>query len=287
VTAGGPGGRPGGGPGGGPGAGSAEGAAEPEVVFEQRGQVAILRLNRPHRANSLTPGMRDLVADAWRRVDEDPQCRVVIVTGSGPRHFCTGVDVQAVAASGRTTSGNGHVRDEVIWSPLVRGVKKPVICAVNGLAAGGGLHFVADADIVVAGQHAEFMDTHTSIGMVGAVENIGLTRRLPIGTVLRMTLEGRGFRLSAERAYVLGLVDELCPPGAELERALAIAENIAKNSPRASQLSKLAIWSSIGQPHEQAAEYGWALARLHWSHPDFTEGPKAFSERREPRWQDD
>jgi E-phenylitaconyl-CoA hydratase len=259
--------------------------AEPEIVFEQRGHVAILRLNRPQRANALTVEMRDLVADAWRRVNSDPDCRVVIVTGTGPRHFCTGVDVAAVAASGRTTSGNGHVRDEVIWSPLGQGVRKPVICAVNGLAAGGGLHFVADADIVVAGEHTEFMDTHTSVGMVGAVENIGLTRRLPIGTVLRMTLEGRGFRLKADRAYALGLVDELCPPGQELEAALAIAANIAKNSPRANELSKLAIWSSIGQSHEQAAEYGWALARLHWSHPDFTEGPRAFSERREPRWQ--
>jgi enoyl-CoA hydratase/carnithine racemase len=261
--------------------------AEPEVVFEQRGHVAILRLNRPRRANALTVGMRDLVAEAWRRVNDDPQCRVVIVTGTGPRHFCTGVDVQAVAASGRATSGYGHVRDEVVWSPLGQGVRKPVICAVNGLAAGGGLHFVADADIVVAGEHAAFMDTHTSVGMVGAVENIGLTRRLPMGMVLRMTLEGREFRLTAERAYALGLVDELCPPGEELDRALAIAANIAKNSPRANQLSKLAIWSSVGQPHEQAAEYGWALARMHWSHPDFAEGPKAFSERREPRWQDE
>jgi E-phenylitaconyl-CoA hydratase len=206
--------------------------AEPEVVFEQRGHVAILRLNRPQRANALTVEMRDLVADAWQRVNSDPDCRVVIVTGTGPRHFCTGVDVAAVTASGRTTSGNGHVRDEVIWSPLGQGVRKPVICAVNGLVAGGGLHFVADADIVVAGEHTEFMDTHTSVGMVGAVENIGLTRRLPIGTVLRMTLEGRGFRLKADRAYALGLVDELCPPGQELEAALAIAHRAPTSSPR-------------------------------------------------------
>jgi E-phenylitaconyl-CoA hydratase len=259
-------------------------AAQPEVVFELDGPVAILRLNRPARGNALTVTMRDLVADAWRQVDDDPRCRAVIVTGAGERHFCTGVDVDAVAASGRSTSGDGPVADEVIWSPLTQRVRKPVICAVNGLVAGGGLHFVADADIVVAGEHVEFMDTHTSVGMVGAVENISLTRRLPIGEVLRMTLEGRAYRLPAARAHTLGLVDELCAKGSELKTALRIAHNIARNSPRANELSKLAIWSSIGQSHEQAAEYGWALARLHWAHPDFVEGPRAFSERREPRW---
>ena len=257
---------------------------EPEVVYAMQGHVAVVRLNRPYRGNSLTVDMRDLVQDAWRRVMADRDCRVVVITGTGKRHFCTGVDVDAVARSGRTTSGNRHVQHEIVWSPLLQGVTKPVVAAVNGLVAGGGLHFVADADIVIAGEHVAFMDTHTSIGMVGAVENISLTRRLPIGAALRMTLEGRSYRLTAERAYALGLVDELCREGAELATAMGVARNIAQNSPRANQLSKQALWSSIGQSHEQAAEYGWALARLHWAHPDFQEGPRAFAERREPKW---
>jgi enoyl-CoA hydratase/carnithine racemase len=159
-----------------------------------------------------------------------------------------------------------------------------VICAVNGTAAGGGLHFVADADIIVAGEHAQFLDTHVSVGMVGGVENVGLLARLPIGTVLRLTLQGRSFRLPARRAYELGMVDELCAPGDELAIALALAEEIGRNSPEAVRLSKQAVWGGVGLDHRAAAEQAWTLVKAHRAHPDFTEGPKAFAEGRAPRW---
>jgi len=257
-----------------------------EIVYSLSEHIALIRLNRPGAGNALTRSMRDALRGMWRRVEQDASVRAVVVTGTGPRHFCTGVDLRDVAATGRTTTGDGLARDEIVWSPLLAGITKPVVCAVNGMAVGGGLHFVVDADIVVAGEHVEFIDTHTAVGMVGAVENVGLARRLPIGTALRMTLEGAAFRLRADRAYALGLVDELCAPGAELDVALQIARNIARNSPRANQLSKLGIWSSIGAGHEEAAEFAWSLALGHRSHPDYTEGPRAFVERRPPEWAD-
>jgi enoyl-CoA hydratase/carnithine racemase len=257
-----------------------------EVVVELIGSTLVVRLNRPDRGNALVPGMRDAVAAAWQRANVDPAVRVVAVTGTGERHFCTGVDVSAVAESGRTTTGDGPVAEEIVWSPLLAGVQKPVICAVNGTTAGGGLHFVADADIVVAGEHAEFLDTHVSVGMVGGVENVGLLRRLPIGAVLRMTLQGRSFRLAAARAYELGLVDELCRRGKELETALAIAEQIARNSPEAVRLSKQAVWGGVGIDHHAGAEQAWTLVKSHRGHPDFVEGPRAFAESREPQWAD-
>lgn len=255
-----------------------------EIVVTVSDHVGVVRLNRPERANAFTHAMREPMRAAWQRLQDDPAVRVVIITGTGPRHFCTGADLQDVARRGGATTGNNGVRREIVWSPLVMGVTKPVICAVNGLALGGGLHFVVDADIIVAGRHVQFVDSHTNVGMVAGVENIGLARRLPIGTALRMTLEGKAFRLQAERAYQLGLVDELCEPGSELETALVIAGNIAANSPRASELSKQSLWASSGVPYDHALEFGWALARLHWSHPDFKEGPRAFVEKRPPRW---
>jgi E-phenylitaconyl-CoA hydratase len=257
-----------------------------EVVVEPIGACLLIRLNRPERGNALVPSMREPVVEAWQRADSDPQVRVVVVTGTGTRHFCTGVDVTETARSGRTTTGEGSVAEEIVWSPLLAGVQVPVIAAVNGTVAGGGLHFVADADIVVAGEHVDFLDTHVSVGMVGGVENVSLTRRLPIGAVLRMTLEGREFRLGAQRAYELGLVDELCPSGTEVETALAIGERIARNSPEAVRLSKQAIWESIGLDHLAAAENGWRLVKGHRSHPDFVEGSRAFAERRPARWAD-
>jgi enoyl-CoA hydratase/carnithine racemase len=255
-----------------------------EVVVELIGACLLIRLNRPERGNALVPSMRAPVVEAWQRAGSDPKVRAVVVTGTGTRHFCTGIDVTETARSGRTTTGDGPVAEEIVWSPLLARVPVAVIAAVNGTAAGGGLHFVADADIVVAGEHVDFLDTHVSVGMVGGVENVSLTRRLPIGAVLRMTLEGREFRLGARRAYELGLVDELCPSGTEVETALAIGERIARNSPEAVRLSKEAIWASIGLDHLAAAENGWRLVKGHRAHPDFVEGPRAFAERRPPNW---
>ena len=265
-------------------AGHTSTASDPELVVELVGCALVIRLNRPERGNALVASMREPMMSAWRQADEDDRVRAVVVTGSGDRHFCTGADVGAVASTGKTTTGDGPVAEEIVWSPLLAGVRKPVVCAVNGVVAGGGLHFVADADIVVAGEGAQFLDTHVSVGMVGGVENVGLTRRMPIGAVMRMTLQGRSFRLSAQRAYELGLVDELCAAGAELDTALRIAEDIGQNSPQAVQLSKQAIWRGVERDHEAAAEYAWALVKQHRNHPDFIEGPRAFAERRPPRW---
>jgi E-phenylitaconyl-CoA hydratase len=160
-----------------------------------------------------------------------------------------------------------------------------VICAVNGLVAGGGLHFVVDADIVLASATAAFMDTHVNVGFVGGIENIGLARRLPLGTALRMSLVGRSYRLSAQRAYELGLVEEVVPPEELMAAATEMANTIKKNSPTAMALTQEAIWRSLDMPLSAAIEFGWALVRMHWSHPDFIEGPKAWAEGREPQWQ--
>jgi enoyl-CoA hydratase/carnithine racemase len=121
--------------------------------------------------------------------------------------------------------------------------------------------------------------------MVGGIENVGLAKRLPLGTALRMTLQGRNFRLSAERAYALGLVDELVSPEALLPTARKIAGDIAQNSPHAVSLSQQAVWSALEMPYSQAVEYSYGLVKDQWQHPDFVEGPRAFVERRPPQWQ--
>ncbi len=260
------------------------GTAMQGLRYDKRGHVATMTIDRPERGNSLSRAMAEPVRAVWREVMRDDEVRVLVITASGERHFCTGADVTEVADTGRATAGDGLARETIPWSALAHGVWKPVICALNGLVAGGGLHFVADADIVVAADHVEIMDTHTSVGMVGAVENVGLTHRLPLGSVLRMTLCGRSYRMSAQRAHQLGLVDELCERAALLDTAYAIADGIVQNSPHAVMLSKQGIWQSLGRDHEGAVEHAWALARLQWAHPDFREGARAFAEKRPPRW---
>lgn len=254
------------------------------ILFDVREQIAYITLNRPDNGNALLPSMREPMRDIWTEVRTNPDIRCAIVTGAGDRHFCTGADVGDVADTGKVAAEDGRITHEVFWSPRQNDVWKPVICAVNGLCNGAGLHFAVDSDIIVAADTAVFMDTHVNVGMVGAIENIGLAKRLPLGSALRMTLQGRKYRMPAERAYQLGLVDELVPAQDLISTAESIARDIAANSPHAVSLSQQAVWSSIEMPYSQAVEYGWALVRLHWRHPDFVEGPQAFSERREPKW---
>jgi E-phenylitaconyl-CoA hydratase len=257
-----------------------------EILYEKRDHVAYITLNRPERGNALTSEMQGYMRAVWDEVRDDPWIRCAIVTGAGERHFSTGADVGNVAAQGRVSAGDGPMSDEVHWSPRQNRVWKPVIAAVNGLVNGGGLHLVVDSDIIVAAENATFMDTHVNVGMVGAIENIGLTKRLPLGQALRMTLQGKSYRLSAQRAYQLGMVDELVPLAELMPTAESIAREICKNSPHAVSLSKQALWNSLEMGYHNAMEYGWALLRMHWAHPDFTEGPRAFTERRDPQWTD-
>lgn len=257
------------------------------LSFKVEAGVALLTLNHPINGNALSPAMLLALEQAWQRVETDPELRVAIITGAGERHFCTGADVSALQV------GQGGLHDVSYatanrFSPRMCGVSKPVICAVNGLVNGGGLHFVADSDIVIACETAQFMDTHVSVGQVSALESVGVVRRAGVGAALLMALAGASYRMPAARAYMLGLVDLLEPTAADvLSRAFELARNLCKNSPQAMALSKRAIWGATEHPDPAAAEHGWDLLKSQWRHVDFAEGPKAFLEKRAPQWNPD
>jgi E-phenylitaconyl-CoA hydratase len=260
------------------------------IRYERRDDgIAVLTLDRPERGNALAPHMQPIVRAIWQEVRDDPAIRVAIVAAAGEKHFCTGFDVaEAEGDEAGDVFVDRPLAEAVHWSPHQSRVWKPVICAVQGLCVGGGHHFVVDADVVVASRNAKFLDSHVNVGMVGALENVGLAKRLPLGTALRMTLQGKDFRLPADRAWQLGLVDELVEtPGDALPAALEIARSMLKNSPQAMALSKQAVWGSLELGYDAALEQAWDLLRRHWSHPDFREGPRAFAEKREPRWNPD
>ena len=213
--------------------------------------------------------------------------RVAVITGAGTRHFCTGAEVQTLRL------GMGGIQNEPYekanrFSPRMARVGKPVICAVNGLVNAGGLHFVADCDVVVACRTAAFMDSHVSVGQVSALESQGIARRAGIGSALLMGLAGRDYRLPAERAWMLGMVDLLEDTAADaLARAMTLARTMAANSPQAMALTKRAIWATTELPDPAAPVHGWELLKSQWAHPDFAEGPRAFEEKRAPVWNPD
>ena len=258
-----------------------------EILFEKREGVATITLNRPDRNNAFTIRMADELQAAWHQVTADPEVVCTILTAAGERSFCTGMDLSDVAdGSARDTGDMG--RDEAPWFRLTaiqNRCWKPVVTAVNGMVCGGGLHFIADADLILCAEHATFFDNHVRVGLVAGLEPVGLTRRIPLEAVLRMSFLGGAERMNAQRAYELGLVGEIVPKERLLERAWELAAAIARHSPTALAQTKRAIWESLDVGLDEGIGRAWEVIREHNKHPDIEEGAKAFVEKRKPRWE--
>ena len=258
------------------------------LKLERVGPVGWLINARPEALNAMNAAMREELAAAWLELDGDPAVRVIVHTGEG-RAFQTGADVKEVATDG---AGMQRYEDDLLtfdmhFSAWHQNVSKPVIAAVNGICAGGGLHFVADADIVIAASDATFFDPHVSVGQVTAIEAIGLARKMPFEAVMRMALVGAHERMPAHRAYELGMVSQVVDPPEELRaEAQRLAETIARNSPAALRATKKALWGALEMGLTDACRLGAQHLMGVWGHPDQEEGPRAFVEKREPRWQD-
>jgi enoyl-CoA hydratase/carnithine racemase len=232
-----------------------QGMAYRGLVVERHGPVGWLIFDRPSAGNAMDAAMMADLPRAWRDLDADPSVRVIVNTGSGSS-FQTGLDVRQLARdpgalrdmSRRTRRGEPGL------SAWHNKVGKPVIAAVNGTCAGGGLHFVCDADIVIASSQATFLDPHVSVGQASAFELIGLARRGAVEPIMRLGLSGRSGKISAERAYQLGIVSQLTETGQLREAAQELAEKIARNPPEALRLAKRLLWSAL--------EHGLTAARV-------------------------
>lgn len=257
------------------------------LLVERHGPVGWLINNRPEQLNAMNSLMRDEFAEAWTQLDQDPEVRVIVHTGNG-RAFQTGADVTELVSDG---VGMERYREsmenfDVHFTAWHQHVWKPVITAVNGICAGGGFHWIADADIVIAAGDAQFFDPHVSVGQVVAIEAIGLIRKMPAEAVMRMAFIGKHERMSARRAYELGMISEIVDPPERLrERAQELAELIAKNSPAAMAATKRALWGAFEDGLTDACKAGAKHLVSMWGHPDQDEGPRAFAEKREPNWQ--
>ena len=256
------------------------------LVIERHGPVGWLINNRPEQLNAMSAQMRDEFAVAWNELNHDPEVRVIVHTGEG-RAFQTGVDVTEIASDGQ---GMQRYHDSVAnfdlhFTSWHQEVWKPVITAVNGICCGGGFHWVADSDIVIAASDAQFFDPHVSVGQVVAIEAIGLMKKMPVEAVMRMALMGRYERLTAQRVFELGMISEVVDPPERLRaRAQEIAETIAKNSPAAMAATKRALWGALELGLTDACKAGAQHLVSMWGHPDQTEGPKAFAEKRPANW---
>lgn len=238
------------------------------LLIEQRGSVGWLIFDRPHAGNAMDAPMMAALPGAWRELDEDPAVRAIVVTGAG-KAFQTGLDMAALARDPDSLrEATRRTRDaDLRLTGWHLGVQTPVIAAVNGVCAGGGLHFVVDADIVIAAATASFLDPHVSVGQASAWEAVGLSRRMAGAVAARLVLLGRHERLDAERAEELGLVGEVVPPEQLQPAAQRLGEAIAAADPEVTRARKRALWATM--------ESGLSAAYLQHLHAPVAPAPES------------
>ena len=259
-----------------------------QILYEVSDRVLTITLNRPDRLNAMNQTLKDELRECWRLVKNDPDVWVAIVTGAG-KAFSTGADVEGLATGGFTRADRWRelaLIEGIVDLPTPRRqrVFKPVIAAVNGAVAGFSLDLVTEADIPIASDRAYFVDPHVSLGLVSSHEMVNMARRVPVAVCLRMALLGKHERMSAQRAYEVGLVTEVVPHEQLMQRARELAALICENAPLAVWGTKMGIVQGLGLTVAQAEEIAAGYLEVNEQSDDFREGPRAFMEKRKPAW---
>jgi enoyl-CoA hydratase/carnithine racemase len=222
--------------------------------------VATITLNRPDALNTFNRTMCHEMRDIWHLVKSDEAIHAVVLRAAGDRAFSAGLDVKS--SYGQPSIVWNHEDPGELLSPKWQKMWKPVVCAVQGMCTAGALYFVNESDVVICSQEATFFDSHVSVGLVSALEPIGLMRRVGLGDTLRMALMGNDERVSADTALRIGLVTEVVARDALWARAHEIAATIAAKPPTATQGTVKAIWESLDKPYRAAMDQGLIYTRL-------------------------
>lgn len=252
------------------------------VEFEQRGHVAIVTLNRPEAKNAINRALEQALFDALERIDHDPGIRVGIVTARGET-FCAGADLKERSnqvAGDKQAAIAPPARESIVSRPHA----KPLIAAVEGAAIGGGLEIVLACDLLVASRTATFSLPEVKWGQLATGGGLfRLPRVVPKRIALELAITAS--RLDAERAYSVGLVNVLCPPGEALDQAVLMAERIAANGPLAVRFTREVMEATVHSSETDAWRITREAAERNRQSEDAKEGPLAFAEKRPPRWQ--
>ncbi|WP_280262579.1 enoyl-CoA hydratase/isomerase family protein [Nocardia abscessus] len=260
------------------------------IGYEVDGHTATITLNRPDALNALSPHMITELRAAYDEAENDDKVWLLVVTGTG-RAFCTGADVKAIPGDGKVIDERPYLSTYEQWeapqegTPPFRRMTKPILAAINGICCGAGLDWVTTGDIVIASERATFFDPHVSIGLVAGREVVRLARVLPRSVALRMALMGKHERMSAQRAYELGMVTEVVEHERLLERAHEIGDILNSNAPLAVRGTRLAIVKGLDVPLHEAEMLAESFRERVTRTEDALEGPQAFVEKRTPDWQ--
>jgi enoyl-CoA hydratase/carnithine racemase len=238
------------------------------ILFEVKGPVAIITINRPDSRNAINTAVRQGLFAAWQRFEEDPAAKVAILTGAGDKAFCAGMDLKEASATGLKVPPRGfipHIGPNV--GDTIR-ITKPTIAAVNGLA--------------VAAEHATFAVTEAKVGR-GTPWAAPLIHMLPQRIMMELLLTAEP--LSAQRLHALGYVNRVVPLSQLLPESLALAERIAANAPLTVQACRSLVYAATEVGRSDALRRGDELFEPVYLSQDAQEGPRAFAEKRAPVWQ--
>jgi len=254
---------------------------EPVLVREQRAAVTILRLNRPEARNALSMELVAALGLALGAAESDPQTRAVVLTGTGDRAFCSGMDLRDFAA-GPKDPVPGQDEGMAVFGRFIKGeVTVPVVGAANATAVAGGFELLLGADVVVASEDAKFGLPEVKRALFAAGGGMYLGTRIPLAVALEMALTGDP--IDAKRAYQLGLVNQVVPVAEVLDAGVALAERIAANGPLALAATKeLVRLANVNVDQAREREREWQS--IVFSSADAKEGATAFVERRDPVW---
>jgi len=259
---------------------------EKNILIEKKNGVGIITLNRPDKLNAFNDELTFSLQDALKEMEKDQAVRAIIITGAG-RGFCSGQDLQSRSISqemGQRPSLGDSIRRR--YNPIVikiRRLEKPVIAAVNGVAAGAGASLAFACDFRIAADTVNFIQSFTKVGLV---PDSGSTFMLPrlIGVTKAFELMLSAEKLGAAEALNLGLVNKVVPADALMTEAMTLAEKLAQGPTKAFGLTKRAVNRAVFFDLEELLEYEASLQEIAGRSDDFAEGVKAFVEKRQPAY---
>ncbi len=258
--------------------------AQPHALVELDGHTLVVTMNRPEARNALSGEMLAILSDAWDRVDSDPEVRVVILTGAGG-YFCAGADLKAMSKQSPSDSFESGAFDPSMIKSLLKGYRltKPMVAAVEGPAIAGGTEILQATDIRIAGESARFGVSEPKWGLYPLGGSaVRLPRQIPYTVAADLLLTGR--HIKAAEAKEIGLIGHVVPDGQALAKAHEVAAMIAANGPLAVQSVLKTMRDSDGKHENDCWRDDAAVGAAVFASEDAKEGPRAFAEKRPPRF---
>jgi dehydration protein DpgD len=253
------------------------------TIYEKKGHIAYITINRPEVMNALHYDANVELGEIFNDFKQDDESWVAIFTGAGERAFSAGNDLKATAAA--TARGEKLSDKPVIFGGITSGFEcyKPIIAAVNGFALGGGFELALACDIIIAAEHARFGLPEPRVGLIAAAGGMHrLPAQIPLKLAMGMMLTGK--QITAQEAYRFGLVNEVVPGTEIMAVAERWANEILECSPVSVRLTKEAVYAGLTYSVEEAMKLDKPRLKRLLESEDFVEGPKAFSEKRKPKW---